>query len=842
MSNSYLSGNLNDLESKLFPHLIDIQETETLYGDQGLYTTAARAAAALTLAKHGIIAITSEGDTLNVAGVTGAPIRDPGIISNHKGIIGKAFQERCFQCCKNVNLIEGYICFDEAVQSELAVPVFDSNTNEITAIINVEDENPDHFSEAEAWQLHYLGQFMLIRRNQIIEANKKEAVINTIKNEKEQIKKLIDAFPDEVMIIDKNFKPVYANEIKRKNIKRIDNYFKDKSCDLDNIFKLTPEKNNEIALDDMCHYVIEKNEHKCDKCICQTAMNSNRPLSGIIYRPKEIENILYVELSAAPICDKNDVQVGCIEIARNTTKRQMVIENLHQLFNSLSNDILFENIAELVVDKLHFERIRIYSVDEKDNKINGLLYNEHGANYPLAYFREPRGYKKDLSRLLDKGTTLRIYISNKFPRGYATENYLEYRVSRSMMEKIIRNFDPGNKLNSHNIQEIIITPVVLNNSKWLIIVDSNYPDHQFNSDELQALSIISSMATASLKRIQENQLRFKLAVIGETSMGFEHIFARHARGSEYLDNYILNKFRNFLKLHSEYLNEIKDGTENSYLVHELNEIFKILEQKEIILPKKGDLMPKLGKLEEIKKNSTYSKEIEEIARIAYQDITAIRLIQELVEKKYSKTGNVLGSIRALVELVIGLQRLNASAYEIKLYAEAFNELVPLRNAEKDNKQNYDLYKLLFTVVKLHQAVKELNHENVNIIFDMLPGTSYIANVNVGSLFLAFQALIKNACDAASEERIHSPEVNISLTPLKVQTVNSIKISIKNNGRAIPDEYIDKIKQHRPIESKKKDGSGLGLYFVHNWVSDNGGNINFIQLNGFTIFEVVLPLC
>ena len=109
----------------------------------------------------------------------------------------------------------------------------------------------------------------------------------------------------------------------------------------------------------------------------------------------------------------------------------------------------------------------------------------------------------------------------------------------------------------------------------------------------------------------------------------------------------------------------------------------------------------------------------------------------------------------------------------------------------------------------------------------------LINCHIGQLNQVFMNLLINALDAIGTEG----EIVITTKPVGDQVL----ISIKDNGKGIPEELKNKV--FDPFFTTKKigDGTGLGLSISHGIIKNHNGTItvNSVAEKG-TVFEIRLP--
>jgi len=190
-------------------------------GAQGLYFRTAEAAAAITAAKHAVVVVPSKPGMLRVAGCCGLPTAKLEEFSDTRGIIGRAFREefrsenaKRYLIVDDVREDKDYYSFDDRVKSELVVPIFDFSRKTILAIINVESYRRGHFKPHHAELIFKLAEVMIEYREHLLLSGK-------LQKQTECFYKILENVPDELMVIDKNYQPIYANKAKRKQLRNL---------------------------------------------------------------------------------------------------------------------------------------------------------------------------------------------------------------------------------------------------------------------------------------------------------------------------------------------------------------------------------------------------------------------------------------------------------------------------------------------------------------------------------------------------------------------------------------------------------------------------------------------
>ena len=109
--------------------------------------------------------------------------------------------------------------------------------------------------------------------------------------------------------------------------------------------------------------------------------------------------------------------------------------------------------------------------------------------------------------------------------------------------------------------------------------------------------------------------------------------------------------------------------------------------------------------------------------------------------------------------------------------------------------------------------------------------------NLRALEQVFSNLINNALQAMSQ--MGSGRLALKVQPVHSdEGVESVEVSVADNGPGIPKEFQDRIFQ--PFYTTKRDGTGLGLPLSQRIIIAHKGNIQYSSFPGGTIFNVRLP--
>lgn len=187
------------------------------------------------------------------------------------------------------------------------------------------------------------------------------------------------------------------------------------------------------------------------------------------------------------------------------------------------------------------------------------------------------------------------------------------------------------------------------------------------------------------------------------------------------------------------------------------------------------------------------------------------------------------------------QYLKENPSEIDLIDEMLSDIERIEKFLKDitnltkpinisiRKEN--IHKLLEKVI--HRF--SINYPNLKFIRNYDPS---IPEVNIDESYMqtVFENIIQNAVDAAGTDATIWIETGISFDPVYSPRMDKVSIKIKDSGRGIPEEILDKI--FIPFFSTKEKGTGVGLANAFKIVKQHGGVLRY---TGNSTFEILLPV-
>ncbi len=241
------------------------------------------------------------------------------------------------------------------------------------------------------------------------------------------------------------------------------------------------------------------------------------------------------------------------------------------------------------------------------------------------------------------------------------------------------------------------------------------------------------------------------------------------------------------------------------LIHEYNKMVQKLEQS-------ADL------IKQNERESAWRENAQQIAHEIKNPLTPMRLNVQYLEKAYknndpdfeSKLKDISNSLIKQIEVLNNV-------------AEDFSNIAKARK-RKTNKT--DLRKVIEASVNTFDKRK-----NTKITTNFLPENEDFTIIAFEEDILrVFNNLIKNALQALVGVN------NAKISILTIKDKKSIKVTVSDNGKGIPDDMKSKIFQ--PYFTTKSSGTGLGLAIVKTIINETGGKITFVSDKGKgTIFTL-----
>lgn len=152
-----------------------------------------------------------------------------------------------------------------------------------------------------------------------------------------------------------------------------------------------------------------------------------------------------------------------------------------------------------------------------------------------------------------------------------------------------------------------------------------------------------------------------------------------------------------------------------------------------------------------------------------------------------------------------------------------------------NKRNYSSKVSLLESINEVIEISKSKLRASNIDLELNSATDYQIQINMSEWQQVLINLLNNAVEALDESSIERKKITISIT----RELDSIKISIQDNGHGIKDGQESKI--FELLVSNKEAGSGIGLWLSKNIMNRFGGDIMAKNSpSGGACFTITVP--
>jgi signal transduction histidine kinase/putative methionine-R-sulfoxide reductase with GAF domain len=820
----------------------------SIKGGEGLYFRVAAIAARLTEAKHGVLVLPDPPDKLRVAGCFGEPTTTLEVFSSDRGIIAKAFHDRRYVLVPDVKdeapyLPYRYHEFDPLVRSELAVPVLDMSRNSVEAVINVESEELKHFGRDDAELLQKLGRLMLLYQQRLAEIAAVAAERDGVARERGAFAEILWNLPDEVMVIDPEYRPIWANLVKREGLPGLHKFLPERRQSESDLAELwAGRKWPKPGREDTCYWNIEERRQLCSLCVCRRAMLLERIVQGVLYKPENLDFI--VELSATPLIPKPGGElVGCVETARRVTMRQRVLDIAPAAWKGPTEPKALEAIIRVLHDELGYGRIRLYDVDKQNGKLTAITLTPDHVGFPAAEFSGiERSIPEPLVEILVGAKKAALLVPDDSIQETTKEESFGYWEARVPRSTVTTAFDPDGRLQLDLVEEIVAIPLTVGQQRWLLCIDwlgPSGPRRKFNYDDLQALTIYSTLASPALESVRQRELRSRLAVLGEATAGLADTLALVTDVPEAAPNEHVRRnnptelLEELLRSWARCMSRMPGGEPHEFLAATFDAIASYL-TPDADIPVTGEIKEDAQKVKAALDDAKVDLPLRVLAQIVrvlsranVSTETTVSAMRELAGTPWPET------LARLVRLAVALKTQGNTVRNLAALARAVNEGAGAAEWEIVTREQADLNRIVAAAVGAYRG----RAERSGVDLDLRPEAAPLnVAVRQRDILVAWLALLDNAVDAARAER-SGGVVKVTTTHKEAQAV----VAISNNGARVPPDKVDMLGKER--FTTKPEGNGIGLIIVWDLVHANDGKIRheYDGETGMTTFTTTLPL-
>ena len=230
----------------------------------------------------------------------------------------------------------------------------------------------------------------------------------------------------------------------------------------------------------------------------------------------------------------------------------------------------------------------------------------------------------------------------------------------------------------------------------------------------------------------------------------------------------------------------------------------------------------------------------------------IRDISEVITfinsfKDIKNTDTTFKRVDSLIELIddleidLALEELHKTSKENKKSVERIEHIIKStkRMAYSDIEfSKCNINEIILDSITLVENNIKYNVKVTNLLSDDIP----IFNGIPSELTQIFINLINNSKDSIIENNLSYDDALIFISSSYDASSGMIEITIKDNGKGIPDEILNNIFDPFFTTKKVGDGTGLGLNIVHRIVKAHKGTIKVDSvINNGTEFIITLPI-
>lgn len=232
---------------------------------------------------------------------------------------------------------------------------------------------------------------------------------------------------------------------------------------------------------------------------------------------------------------------------------------------------------------------------------------------------------------------------------------------------------------------------------------------------------------------------------------------------------------------------------------------------------------------EYEKIRTFVHQVNGLIALSHADFELLDMIslKELAktqeEKPYPKQ-----KVEALIESLLGVF---SRFMSILKYHLSQNGIVSMDDITLG--QLYDLFTSYVTWLEKYKFDTE--EYLINLRVTMPADPSFIFSGDLSKIAECVETIVNNAAEELCISKVTNPLIEIVISTEN----NTLFISIKDNGRGIPEEYLERIFESF-FTAGKKTGTGIGLGVVRELIAKMNGKINAHNDSGAT-FTIAIPI-
>ncbi|WP_457624976.1 two-component system sensor histidine kinase NtrB [Persephonella sp.] len=224
-------------------------------------------------------------------------------------------------------------------------------------------------------------------------------------------------------------------------------------------------------------------------------------------------------------------------------------------------------------------------------------------------------------------------------------------------------------------------------------------------------------------------------------------------------------------------------------------------------------------------------ELEELSKKEGLIITVSKLLSSIFHDMKGPVGGIKGAAQLLKEDIQDKDLIDDILYETRRIENMINEITLIAKPVQLSKKKINIHKVI------DDAIKTLARQFPEVQFERLYDPSLPdLYIDPDYMYRVFVNIIKNGIEAVQSKGKIRVSTGISWDKIYSPKGNKVFIRIKDSGKGVPEDMLDKL--FIPFVSTKKKGMGIGLSSSYKIVKEHGGVLRYI---GDATFEILLPI-
>lgn len=563
-------------------------------------------------------------------------------------------------------------------------------------------------------------------------------------------------------------------------------------------------------------------EGPCPGCPTRYARDHGTTVEQVLYHPRVGDQA--VEVTAAPVCDERGRVDRLVEVVRDVSAREAMLEGFASMEQARNQDELCERAVQALV-RMHFSRARLYRVDPETGALTG--YCLAGEPLERISFRGFPASQKDIHRPSGKGRLVPVLFYRRRSRAIAQEPpWPTIEVDDVPHER---------ELEKSTVSEWVDVPIAIHGrlvakitaDKKGMLTESGQPV-PISWHDMQLLRSFSEFASIAYARsealaIAESSIaQQRLAEVGMLSAGVVHEISGAASSARNSAEGASNAASGLLRV----LADLEKHHRDSGVIPEILRAVQSLWRRTLRRPEGARRLKD--------RDAVYrlldKRGLDSDPQLAYRLAPARGSPELSTSIDIAAAGGTLHPLRLLAEaagLKTNLASVQNSVNRIERLKHALLQLVPERLAARQ------MVNVNRTVENALLLVRSRRPRGTTIE-RRLSSASLTTYGSPAGLTYVWLCLLNNALDAVR------PPGRVRVTTRS--TKGEIRVTVSNDGPSIPESLIPRIFDAGFTTKTSDVHSGLGLTVARDLVEVyHQGRIVVSSQDSRTLFSVRLPI-